>query len=96
VWAEVYLEGSDKDKAWVHVDPCEAAIDEPLIYQSWGKTPTYIFSYSVYPNVEAEDVTRKYTTDVEGMESRRLKEGVNQSRIDELLAQASQLIYGIL
>lgn len=40
VWAEVLLEGS-----WVHVDPCEAAVNEPLIYESWGKRPTYVLAY---------------------------------------------------
>ena len=27
---------------WVHLDPCEAAVDEPLLYESWGKNQTYI------------------------------------------------------
>lgn len=31
---------------WVHLDPCEASVDEPLIYQGWGKNQTYIVSYS--------------------------------------------------
>ena len=34
------LEGS-----WVHIDPCEAAVNEPLIYESWGKKPTYVLAY---------------------------------------------------
>ena len=60
--------------SWVHVDPCEAAIDEPYIYQSWGKNQTYIFSYSVGQDTDdtqaldihtgssfAEDVTHRYS-----------------------------------
>ena len=30
---------------WIHIDPCEAAVDEPLIYQGWGKNQTFIFAY---------------------------------------------------
>lgn len=37
VWGEVYLHG-----AWVHLDPCEAAVDENLMYQDWGKRQVYI------------------------------------------------------
>lgn len=22
---------------WLHLDPCEAAVDQPLLYQDWGK-----------------------------------------------------------
>lgn len=40
---------SNSGGRWVHIDPCEAAVDEPLIYQSWGKNQTYIISYE-YPS----------------------------------------------
>jgi len=39
---EVSLPG----KGWVHLDPCEAAVDEPLLYQSWGKNQTYILAFT--------------------------------------------------
>jgi hypothetical protein len=68
VWAEVWI-----DERWVHMDPCEAAIDTPLLYQGWGKNQTYIVAfeapsraadgggYSKPPTVV--DVTKDYTSD---------------------------------
>ena len=74
------------------MDPCEASIDEPLIYQGWGKNQTYIFSYSIDPvdanETVAEDVTARYTTDIEGITRRRNVDGVNQTYIDALLHEA--------
>ena len=39
---EVQLPG----RGWVHMDPCEAAVDEPLLYESWGKNQTYILAFT--------------------------------------------------
>jgi hypothetical protein len=86
-------EGSD----WVHVDPCEAAVDEPLIYQSWGKNQTYIVSYHSYNSTSAsfsdvQDVTSKYTSKFNETLLRRLQDKVNQSFVDlKLLAAKSEL-----
>ena len=43
VWAEVRI-----GNRWVHVDSCEASIDEPLLYHSWGKKQTHIYSFQPY------------------------------------------------
>jgi hypothetical protein len=40
--------GNEKKKKrgrWVHLDPCEAAIDNPLLYSSWGKNQTYLVAF---------------------------------------------------
>jgi hypothetical protein len=40
--------GNEKKKKrgrWVHLDPCEAAIDNPLMYSSWGKNQTYLVAF---------------------------------------------------
>jgi hypothetical protein len=46
VWAEVAL--GDR-RRWVHLDPCEAAVDENFIYQGWGKKQTYILGFYAPP-----------------------------------------------
>jgi len=30
---------------WIHLDPCEAAVDRPLLYQDWGKKQTFIIAF---------------------------------------------------
>ncbi|CAD7966194.1 unnamed protein product [Amoebophrya sp. A25] len=56
VWNEVWLPSKSR---WVHVDPCEASIDAPLLYeQGWGKKLEYIFGYA---RDHCLDVSRRYT-----------------------------------
>lgn len=44
VWVEARLPSG----RWVHVDPCEAAVDQPLLYaQGWGRCPKHVLAYSV-------------------------------------------------
>ena len=49
VWAEVWLGngvyGNSEKGRWVHLDPCEAEADKPLLYESWGKNQIYIIAY---------------------------------------------------
>lgn len=52
VWAEVLIGDNSgtsngeslpsSSERWVHLDPCEAAVDNPHLYESWGKKQTYI------------------------------------------------------
>ncbi|GAX21413.1 peptide-N4-(N-acetyl-beta-glucosaminyl) asparagine amidase [Fistulifera solaris] len=85
VWAEIRLQGR-----WIHLDPCEAAVDENAIYQGWGKQQTYIlafyapprgFTTSDYPLIQ--DITNEYTTDAWS---------VIQKRRDESEAEVRQAI----
>lgn len=83
-----FEESSDyKRGRWIHLDPCEAAVDNPLLYSEWGKKQTYIVSFWAPPQhllwgADAEinirkqlwiqDVTESYTTDsIETIRERR-------------------------
>jgi Transglutaminase-like superfamily len=49
VWAELLLlpsgTSSTEVSRWVHLDPCEAAVDENFIYQDWGKKQNFIIGF---------------------------------------------------
>ena len=56
VWAEIRMCSGD----WIHVDPCEAAIDNPLLYESWGKKQTHIVAF--HPSIDSSHAGRRCTT----------------------------------
>jgi hypothetical protein len=75
VWAEVALGGggggkqggtslSSTARRWVHLDPCEAAVDENFIYQGWGKKQTYILGFYAPPQRGAGTGTDDTDTDI--------------------------------
>ena len=81
---------SPSPSSWIHVDPCEAAVNENFIYESWGKQQNYIVSVS---KSELRDVTAQYTTKFNETVIRRLKSEINQDFIDEqLLAAQDEII----
>ena len=66
MWTEVY---SEKQRRWVHVDPCEAKVDAPLLYESgWGKKLAYVVAVS---KDEVVDVSSRYATQPKVLASRR-------------------------
>lgn len=82
---EVLLNGE-----WIHVDPCEAAVDNPLLYESWGKNQTFILSFQQNTDSEAvivEDVTIKYTSNYIAVTERRIEECVNSSYIEKKISE---------
>lgn len=57
VWCEYYSVGL---RRWVHLDPCEAAFDEPHLYcQNWGKRMSWCIGFGLGYVVDLSD---KYIT----------------------------------
>lgn len=81
VWAEIRV-----DNRWVHMDPCEAALDHNLLYQEWGKKQTFVLGFCLpsgarsfkYPLIE--DITQRYTTDSKRDIANRRDEADSQVR----------------
>ena len=46
---------------WVHLDPCEAAVDHPKLYAEWGKTHTFLIAFG---DGRITDVTPTYARDL--------------------------------
>jgi hypothetical protein len=87
VWVEAQVHND-----WIHIDPCEAAVNEPLIYQGWGKNQTYIFSYSFE---DVEDVTQFYTTNYNASLIRRKADNVTNKIIEETLKEGRDVLRAV-
>lgn len=56
VWTEVYSHYQSK---WIHIDPCENAINKPLMYEhGWKKEFKYVIGFS---RDDVQDVTWRYS-----------------------------------
>lgn len=54
VWTECW---SETQQRWLHCDPCEDVLDEPLLYdRGWGKKLTYVVAF--HHEIGPTDVTR--------------------------------------
>lgn len=98
-WTEVYLPPAlpssspsptfvSSQTHWYAIDPCEATVHEPFIYQTWGKNQTFIFALH---GEGIEDVTFQYTTNATAVIARRLAENINGTYLSSLLQQARDL-----
>ncbi|EMG50746.1 PNG1 Peptide-N(4)-(N-acetyl-beta-glucosaminyl)asparagine amidase [Candida maltosa Xu316] len=57
VWCEYYSYGSHR---WIHLDPCEAVFDEPLLYcNNWGKKMSFVIGFNRHYMI---DLSQKYIT----------------------------------
>ena len=93
VWTEILLDNSQ----WIHLDPCEAAVDKPLLYEEWGKQQTYILGFYAPQNMKEmkpnrfpaiEDLTKKYTShDMKTINQRREE---SAKEFDVILASTAE------
>ncbi len=68
-------------KRWVHLDSCERARDQHLLYdEGWGKKQSYILAFSIEG---AQDVTKGYVQDWESTLQRRQR--IGESELGRLL-----------
>ena len=80
VWVEVWIPSEGR---YVHADPCERALDQPLLYESgWGKKLTYVVSFSRHGAV---DSTSRYTRKLAEVLERRGASGVSERFLSESL-----------
>jgi peptide-N4-(N-acetyl-beta-glucosaminyl)asparagine amidase len=64
VWVEYF---STRHNRWIHLDPCENAYDDPLLYaRNWRKKMAYCIAFDEFGGT---DVTRRYvrSPDEEGL-----------------------------
>jgi peptide-N4-(N-acetyl-beta-glucosaminyl)asparagine amidase len=63
---------------WVHLDPCEAALDTPKLYEEgWGKQLTFVVALG---DGTISDVTAHYTVNVSAAVERRGVSGAQVAR----------------
>mmetsp|Transcript_100661 Transcript_100661/g.323184 ORF Transcript_100661/g.323184 Transcript_100661/m.323184 type:complete len:560 (-) Transcript_100661:45-1724(-) len=86
VWVEVKLQNaSGGNTTWVHADPSEGVLDQPLIYEKgWGKNLTMIFAFTPW---SVEHVTARYTSDYAATVQRR---AVPEDVLQGVLAEAQK------
>ncbi|KAG8768602.1 peptide-N4-(N-acetyl-beta- glucosaminyl)asparagine amidase [Serendipita sp. 405] len=83
VWNEYY---SPALKRWVHMDSCENARDQHLLYDvGWGKKQSYILAFSTEG---AQDVSRAYIKDYDAALSRRNK--ISEVELESALAEVTR------
>jgi len=58
VWSEIW---DTRTNRWVHVDPSDCKIDDPLMYErDWKKTLAHVYAFE---NGKMEEVTKNYKAD---------------------------------
>lgn len=83
VWNEYWSPGLNR---WVHMDSCENARDQHLLYDvGWGKKQSYILAFSVEG---AQDVSRGYIKDFDAALSRRNQ--ISEEALQKLLEDVTR------
>lgn len=82
VWVEVWCDSLGR---YIHIDPCEMAIDTPLLYEvGWKKKLSYLFSFSRFGVV---DSTPRYSRLLNGsnIEFRQRRTEVTEKLVSNLV-----------
>jgi hypothetical protein len=82
VWVEVWCDSLGR---FIHIDPCEMAIDTPLLYEvGWKKKLSYLFSFSRYGVC---DSTPRYSRLLNGntLEFRQRRSEVTETLVSNLV-----------
>mmetsp|Transcript_5112 Transcript_5112/g.20999 ORF Transcript_5112/g.20999 Transcript_5112/m.20999 type:complete len:380 (-) Transcript_5112:218-1357(-) len=85
VWVEANIGDTSDDSSdtWIHCDPCEAALNEPLLYSAnWGKKGSLVVGFS---NDSATDLTPKYYPDTEQVGDGRKRDELSDDVIQSVL-----------
>lgn len=95
MWVEVKVASQ-----WTHLDPCEASIGNPTLYEDWGKQPTFVLAFDHDLEGEAAgsvvDVTDVYVRDAGGVRTRRVEEGMEEEVVRRIITQAqTELMQGV-
>jgi Transglutaminase-like superfamily len=86
VWVEVLLQSTNPgDSRWIHLDPCEAAVNENFIYQGWGKKQNYILGFYL-PTIHKMKASLQHISDHQGSvtSNRTIKTSSNISYIEDI------------
>eukprot|EP01034_Spumella_vulgaris_P028450 gene28450-35303_t len=81
VWVEVWIPSL---RRFVHCDPCERALDTPLMYEvGWNKKLSHVLSFS---RCGVEDASPRYSRKLDELITRRNAEIVSESVAREVIA----------
>ncbi|VDL69876.1 unnamed protein product [Nippostrongylus brasiliensis] len=80
VWVELWIPECDN---WIHCDPCENALDKPLLYEKgWGKKLSYVIAFG---SDHVCDVTWRYSAD--HRKTLKLRRSVREPVLSNFLAK---------
>jgi len=98
VWVEACVLGR-----WVHVDPCEAAVDQPLLYaEQWGRCPEHVLAYRPTPGLRAGagpppgavvDVTENYRPASAGQVAEETQRAVAKALAEAQAREAANALH---